>query len=377
MTTILQILPALNNGGVERGTIEVAAALAANGHRALVASAGGLMMREVDAVGGQHIRLPLDSKNPFVMWQNIDRIRRIIRRYKVDIVHARSRAPAWSAYYAARRAGVPYVTTFHNAYGAENWFKRIYNTAMAKGDRVIAISHFVADYIRDHYRVPENILRIIPRGVDTERFDPAIVDEGRVAPLRQNWNLPAGKTVILLPGRFSRWKGQQVLVAALAKLGRQDIIAAIVGGGSESYGDEIRRTAEECGVVDRIRIVDTFRDMPAAYAVADIVTSTSTRPEGFGRVVIEAQAMERIVIATDHGGAKETVIHNETGFLVPPNDPDALAAALSKALNMTPAERKQMGARARQHMIDHYTTDAMTKQTMAVYAELMDARRGK
>jgi len=372
--TVLQVVPALVTGGVERGTIETAAALVAAGHRAIVASAGGPMAREIVDCGGTHVTVPLATKNPLAMYRNIDRLAGIIQRYKIDIVHARSRAPAWSAWAAASRAGKPFVTTFHNAYGVGSTLKRKYNSVMARGARVIAISNFVGDYAASIYNVSREKLRVIPRGVDIKRFDPALVSAERIEALRSEWKLPVGKPVIMLPGRLTRWKGQLVLLGALQRLARKDFVCVIVGSGSDHFRREIEETASRRGVDSIVHVFPGCRDMPAAFMLADIVISASTRPEGFGRVIAEAQAMGRPVIATDHGGARETVIPNETGFLVPPGDPEALANAIAAVLALTPEARTALAARSIAHIRANFTTDLMTARTLAVYDELMQTK---
>jgi lipid-A-disaccharide synthase len=373
--TVLQVLPALNTGGVERGTIEVTAALTAAGFKAIVASAGGIMAQEVEQAGGIHITLPLASKNPLTIYANIARLRYIIRQHKVDIVHARSRAPAWSARYAARLEKKPFVTTFHSAYGAASQIKRLYNSVMAKGSRVIAISDFVATYAESVYGVPRDVLRVIPRGVDIEKFEPSLVTSEQIETLRRTWNLTGNIPVILMPGRITRWKGQSVLVRALAKLNRRDFMCVIVGGGIDSsYGKELKREIEMLGMDKNIALFDTCRDMPAAYSLADIVVVPSIRPEGFGRVVIEAQAMGAPVITSNHGGAVETVIQGQTGWLTEPGDVEDLANAIRIVLMMTPLERRAHAARARTHIHGHFTTAGMTGKTLAVYRELLQKR---
>ncbi len=369
---VLQILPSLVTGGVERGTVEVTEALVKAGFRALVASSGGPMVKEVEAAGGEHFALPLASKNPVVMCANIPRLCRLIRENKVDLVHVRSRAPAWSALRAAKSTGTPLVTTFHSAYGAKSKIKRWYNAVMARGARVIAISDFVADYAKRTYGVQEEILRVIPRGVDIAAFDPEKVGPSRIDELRRRWNLPEGKPVILMPGRLTRWKGQLVLIRALAQIKDRDFLCVIVGGGKDSaYGQELAQAVSQLKLQGKVDIKDTCRDMPAAYCLASLVAVPSTRPEGFGRTVIEAQAMGTPVIATNHGGARETVANGETGWLVPPNDEKALAQAIAFVLAMPKPEKTALAARATAHIRGHFTTDIMTLKTLSVYRELL------
>jgi glycosyltransferase involved in cell wall biosynthesis len=368
---VLQVLPRLVAGGVERGTVEVAAALVAAGWKAVVASEGGPMVHEVERAGALHVELPLASKNPVTMRRNVERLAQLVRRERIDILHARSRAPAWSALGAARRTGCHFVTTFHNAYGDETWLKRRYNAVMAQGERVIAISRFVAEHAMRVYGVPAEKLRIIERGVDFGRFDPERVSAERVIRLAREWQLPDGLQVVMLPGRLTRWKGQLVLVEALARLGRRDLRCVLVGTGDGRYRQQLIETIARRGLGGLFQMIEDCRDIPAAYMLADVVVSASTRPEGFGRVIAEALAMGRPVIATDHGGAREIVLDGETGWLVPPNDPDALAAAIAGALALSPAERMSLAQRAIAHMRAHFTTQAMTDRTLAVYEEIL------
>jgi glycosyltransferase involved in cell wall biosynthesis len=368
---VLQVLPRLVTGGVERGTVEVAAALVAAGWKSVVASEGGPMVREIERAGGRHIELPLASKNPFTMRRNVERLAELIRRERIDIVHARSRAPAWSALAAARRAGCHFVTTFHNAYGEGSWLKRRYNSVMAEGERVIAISRFVADYAMRVYNVPAEKLRIIERGVDFNRFDPERVSAERVIRLAREWQLPDDVQVLMLPGRLTRWKGQLVLIEALSRLGRRDLRCLLVGSGEARYRQLLLDTIARKELGGLFQVIEDCRDMAAAYMLADLVISASTRPEGFGRVIAEAQAMGRPVIATDHGGAREIVREGETGWLVPPDDPETLARAIGAALALGPADRVGLATRAIAHMRKNFTTQAMTDRTLAVYDEIL------
>ncbi len=369
--TVLQVLPRLVAGGVERGTVDIAAALTAAGWSAVVASAGGPMTRELERAGATHVTLPLASKNPFVIRANIDRLAALIRRLDVDIVHARSRAPAWSARYAAKRAGRHFVTTFHNAYGVGSFLKQRYNGVMATGERVIAISRFVGEHAASVYGVPAERLRVIPRGVDLTRFDPEKVRPDRLVTLIKAWRLPDGAPIVLLPGRLTRWKGQLVLIEAMARLKRPEVHAVILGGGNARYRRELDEAVARSGVGASFRFIDDCADITAAYMLADVVVSASTSPEGFGRVIVEAQAMGRPVIATAHGGALETIVPGETGWLVPPSDAAALADAIGRTLDQDPEARAAMAWRQIAHVRAHFSSALMAKRTLAVYEELV------
>ncbi|MFA5041102.1 MAG: lipid-A-disaccharide synthase [Bdellovibrionales bacterium] len=370
---VLQVLPALVTGGVERGTVETTAALVKAGFRAFVASSGGPMARDVEEAGGTHVTLPVASKNPVTMLLNAFRLARLIRERKINIVHVRSRAPAWSAWLASLLSGAKFVTTFHNAYGAATPLKRLYNSAMAKGERVIAISEFVADYAVRTYGVSQDILSIVSRGVDVEAFDPRKIDPSRVNALRQAWGITdVNRPVILLPARLTRWKGHLVLIRALERLKRRDFFCIIVGGGKNTpYGHEVARAIKQAGLENNVAIFDTCPDMPAAYLLADIVVVPSTRPEGFGRVVIEAQAMGVPVIASNHGGAKETVLQSKTGWLTQPGDDEDLARTIEIVFLLPPEKRQALAEGARAHICAHFTTTAMTSKTLSIYRELL------
>lgn len=371
--TVMQILPELITGGVERGTVDVAGAVVEGGGRSIVVSAGGPMEHELDRLGSEHITLPVDSKNPWIIRQNISRLADLARQEKVDIIHARSRAPAWSAWYAARQTGICFITTFHGTYGHSNWAKRWYNAIMTKGDRVIAISDFIAGHVKKVYGVPAPNIRVIPRGIDIERFDPANVSTERVVRLAKEWRLPDGVPVIMLPGRLTRWKGQTVFIDAVKKLNRDNIQCLVVGSdqGRENYRQELEQEIERFGMTDLIHVIDHCDDMPAALMLTDIVVSASTEPEAFGRVAAEAQALGRQVIATDHGGAKETVIEGETGWLTPPGDAAALATAIAEAIDQSDSQRAKFAERAMAHIRQTYSKEVMCAKTLDVYNEVI------
>jgi glycosyltransferase involved in cell wall biosynthesis len=371
--TVLQVLPSLVTGGVERGTVEITRAVAEAGGVALVASAGGRMVSAVERAGGRHITLPLASKLPLTIWRNAARLAALILAERVAIVHARSRAPAWSAWLACRRTGAHFVTTYHGTYGEDLPFKRRYNSVMAKGERVIAASRFIAGLIAARHGVDPAQIRLIPRGVDPAVFDPGAVSADRIARVADAWCLPDGASVVLLPGRLTSWKGQRVLIAAVARLARRDVCCVLVGSdqGRSRYAAGLIRQAQALGIADRLRLAGECDDMPAALMLADVVVHASTQPEAFGRVVIEAQAMGRPVIAADLGAPVETVEQGVTGWRVPPGDAGALAAAIERALALPSDARAELGARARDAVLRGYTVAAMQAATLAVYDELL------
>jgi glycosyltransferase involved in cell wall biosynthesis len=369
---VLQVIPALVSGGVERGTVEVGAALAAAGWKSYVASAGGPMERELARAGVEHIRVPLTAKNPLTIRRNAAALAQIIRRHNIDIVHARSRAPAWSAWRAAKKTRRCFVTTFHNVYGDKGPLKHWYNSVMARGERVVAISDFVAEHVANDYGVGWERLRTIPRGVDMRLFDPGRVSGDRVADLATKWRVPDGFAVVMLPGRLTRWKGALDLIDAMARLGRRDVCCLLVGAEQRSgFRRELEAAIVKHDLIGQFRIVEDCRDIAAAYVLSDVVVSASTDPEGFGRTIVEAQAMGRPVIATDHGGARETVIPGNTGWLVSPGDTVALAAAIDHALRLDGTARDALAHRARAHIAQGFTREAMCARYLDVYEELL------
>ena len=368
---VLQVLPALVSGGVERGTIEIAEAIRDAGLRPLVASAGGPLVAELERLGARHVTLPLASKSPLTMWRNAGELAALARAEGVRIIHARSRAPAWSALLAARRSGARFVTTYHGTYNEGFPGKRLYNSVMARGDRVIAISRFIADIVRERHGVPADLLRIIPRGVDPRRFDPEAVPPERILALRAAWGAPPDRQVVLLPGRLTRWKGQGVLIEAMARL-PGDTLAVMAGGGGEgAYRGELVGLARRHGVADRVLILGHVEALATAILAADVVVHASTDAEAFGRTVIEAQAMGRPVIASDLGGPRETVEDGVTGWRVAPGDPAALAEALARVLAMPAVERAAVARAGRDAVLRNHSTAAMQAATIGVYRELL------
>jgi glycosyltransferase involved in cell wall biosynthesis len=371
--TLLQVLPALIQGGVERTTVEIASAVSDAGGRCIVVSAGGPMEHEISRARAEHITLPVDSKNPLIMYANVFRLIKIIRDNNIDIVHARSRAPAWSAWLAAKRCGVPFVTTFHGVYSLGGGLKRRYNGVMTRGKKVIANSTFVAGHIRKNYGIPLERLRIIHRGVDLDRFDADRVQAQRVVALANDWRLEDGLPVIMLPGRLTRWKGQSFFIEAIAALGRKDIRCLLVGSdqGRSNYRRELENLIATNGLNEVVRIIENCTDMPAAYMLTDVVVSASMDPEAFGRIIPEAQALGRPVIATNHGGALETVIQGETGWLVPPGDILALTNAIEGALALDGDARKVLAQKAVANVREKFSKNVMCAKTLSVYDEIL------
>ena len=365
---VLQLVPELNAGGVEGTTLEVAQALIAEGHGAHVISAGGRLEDELLSMGGILHKADIGSKNLFTVFRRIRLLRAIIHEHKIDIVHARSRAPAWPAFHAARIEGVAFLTTYHGIYNSNSKLKTYYNSVMAKGVHIIANSEYTkAHIIKTHGTAAEKITAIA-RGVDMEKFDPAYISTKEILAQRNRWGVSPEQKVVLLPGRLTRWKGQLVAIEALAHL-PQDCALILLGDaqGRDDFVAEIESKAKKLGVTPRLIKAGHSRDVPTALAAADVVISASTDPEAFGRVAAEAQAMEKPVVATAHGGALESVVDKKTGFLVTPSDAKALAEGIGKAL----AWKTYDGPAARARISAHFSTKSLQAKTLAVYNDLL------
>jgi len=380
--TVLQIVPTLGAGGAERTTLEMTRAIVSAGGTAIVASEGGRLAADIDKAGGRLVILPAASKNPLTILANRGRLIRLMRGEKIDLVHARSRAPAWSALMAARTAGVPFVATYHGAYKSGSPIKRFYNSAMARADLVIANSEFTAEAVRRTYN-PGDRLVVIPRGADMEEFNPEAISTERIRAIGEKWGLGEKRDdlVLLLPGRLTDWKGHELAIRAAVMLKKDahtgvfpkfQLIFAGDSQGRRGYAASLMRMVSELGLEDVISAVGHCGDMPAAYALSDIILSPSTRPEAFGRVAAEAGAMARVAIAADHGGARETIDAGVTGFLIEPGSAGALAAAVRKAASIGADGRRAMGAKARTRIAAHYSTRAMTDATLAAYQSLLE-----
>jgi glycosyltransferase involved in cell wall biosynthesis len=382
--TILQIIPRLDAGGAELSVVEIAGALARAGARALVLAEPGRLAADVTAAGGEVVPFPAATKNPLRLLLNARLIALVATREGVDLVHARSRAPAWSALIAARRMGVPFVTTYHGAYGESGPLKRLYNSVMARGDTVIANSRFTADLIASRYATPPERIAVIHRGVDTAAFDPAAVAPERAAALRSSWGVGPHERVILQAARLTRWKGQAVLIDAAARLRArgqlQDAVVVLAGDpqGRDGYVEALHKQIARLGLQRHVRLVGHVVDIAAAYLAAHVAVVASTEPEAFGRTAIEAAAVACPVIATDLGAPPETVLAapavpegEATGWLVPAGDAEALAGRLAHALALPEAARAEIGERARRHAMANFSVGAMQQSTLAVYDRLL------
>ncbi|MEM0989736.1 MAG: glycosyltransferase family 4 protein [Pseudomonadota bacterium] len=373
---MLQLVPRLEQGGVERGVLEITEAICNAGGRALVATAGGRLEFRIKQAGGEIVPMNAASKNPLTLWQNARLMRRLIAEQQVDIVHARSRAPAWSGYWATRAMGTPFVTTFHGTYSEDLPFKRSYNAVMARGRPVIAISEFIRGVVRERYGVPDHQIVTIPRGADISVFAEEAVGNERTIKLANDWGLiDDARAVVLMPARLTRWKGGLSMIDAAARLREvrgSDFLVLLVGDDNDrSFVDQLEKHIAATDTSDVVRLTGGTQDMAAAYKLASVVVSASIEPEAFGRVIVEAQAMSRPVIATDHGGARETVANGESGWLYSPGDSEALAQIIHQALDMDPSERAHMGLAGRARVHSSYTVSAMQRATLNLYEGLV------
>ena len=370
--SVLQVLPHLNSGGLVSGAVEISEALQKTGMNSFVASAGGRREREITKAGGKVINFSLGSKNPIIMLLNVYKLSRIIKKYKINIIHARSRAPAWSAYFAAKKMGIPFVTTFHGTYSIQNKLKKKYNSIMVKSDRVIAISRFINNHILSNYNIDKDKIVTIHRGINIERFNYLKVADERLISLLNIFNIPEDSFVVLLPGRITRWKGHILLIEAIFKLQRSDIICLFVGDsqGRNKYYAELEKILDKFKLKNNFRIIPNQSDMATIYKLADVVVSSSLDPEAFGRVIVEAQAMGRPTISANHGGGSEIIIDGLTGWLFKPGDASDLSDKINKALSLNKDNRDKLAMNAIKRAKLNFNNEIMCAKTLQVYAEL-------
>jgi len=370
--TVVQMLPDLNEGGVEQGTLEIGNALCRAGHRSLVISRGGRLVTHLKAGGSTHIAMPfIGEKSPRCLL-HLPKLRQLFITSHVDILHLRSRLPAWVAYLAwkslpqIRRPRL--VTTFHGFYSINR-----YSAIMTKGERVIAVSQVIADHIQEVYQIPENRITVIHRGIDPIQLAPDVVTNQRVAQLKHKWGVPDDDIpILLIPARITRLKGHDLLLRALDRLMQKQWILVCVGDydTGSAYFQELSQLSDALNLSSRVKFVGHCDDMPAAMQAANLVISASTKPESFGRTMIEAQALERAVVAPAHGGSTEIVLHGDTGWLFAPGDAQSLAQTLEQALENR-ALSIQLGQRGRQRVLEHFTLSRMCDRTLGLYTELI------
>lgn len=386
---VLQVLPALNDGGVEQSALEMALFLKAHGWRPVVASHGGTKETRLLQGGVMHVRVPLQKKGPIALLCNAVRLVGIIRREKPVLVHARSRGPAWSAWLACRWTGVPYITTFHGTYGVRGgWLKRFYNSVMLRGPIVIANSAFTAKHIVETYGFDKRRIVVAPRGVDPNVWDTALFDKKTKHDVRRELGVEENVPLLMMVGRLTGWKGHELVLHALATMQDVPWVLAVVGGagpGDEAYATHLKALAEELGIGGRVRWLGSRQDVPRLMAAAAVAISGSIKPEAFGRVALEAMAMGVPVVATALGGSLETLQDNKTGWLVRPGggrggrmfgesfgvfEPQAMAEKLRKAL-LKSTDLQTMGQAARAHVLAHYTVDQCCAKELQGYMRVL------
>ena len=375
---ILQVLPALEQGGVEWDAVELALALKAEGVENGIASAGGSMVGRVVSAGVAHHTLPLATKNPFAIMANARRIRQLVKDGGYDLVHVRSRAPAWSVRIAARGGVFPWLATYHGLYGTSpRWFKLPYNRVMLAGLKTICVSDCVKNHVESVYRPPADRLITIRDGADVSRFRPDAVSRGSAVDYRTSLGFDAEAPLIVMVGRLTRWKGQHLLLQAVSRMRHSRLGVLFVGSdqGRTEYSDELKALAAKLPDGKMAVFLEKSDDMPLVYAAGDIaVNASSGQPEAFGRVIPEAQAMGTLVVGTAHGGACETIVDGQTGFLIPPGDVVALADRLDAVLDLDETERTRIREAALQSVREDFSTAATCARTLALYRELIGER---
>lgn len=370
---ILQVVAGLHEGGVERGTLEMSEHILGTGAESYVASSGGRLVSDLEEKGARHFLLSLDRRTPWAIVKNAFALAAIIRRCDIDLVHARSRAPAWATLLACKATNVPFLTTFHGTHKIQTSFKRFYNSSMVRGERVVAISQFIRAHVIENYAVPPEKIDVAPRGFSPAEFNPDAISLQQVAQLRGSLGIGESDLAVSLPGRLTPWKGQVEFLASLARL--TDLPgwkALLIGGAGKklAYERKLRNLCKEYGLEDRVIFVGSQKNMVLYYAASDLVVSASIEPEAFGRVAVEAQAMAKPVIATAHGGSLETVVDGETGWLVPPADREAMTALLREILSGK-YRLDKLGLRGRAWVLENFTTDKTCRAEWGAYRKVL------
>ncbi|CAI8230365.1 MAG: N-acetyl-alpha-D-glucosaminyl L-malate synthase [Alphaproteobacteria bacterium] len=377
--TILQVVPELETGGAEITTMEMAEAIVKAGGRALVASEGGALESRIEAAGGEIVHMPVASKNPVTLWRNVGRLAKLMHAENVDLIHGRSRAPCWSALFAAKRTQTPYVTTFHSTVHGTPRAKVLYNSSLVRGQVSIANSHFTAARIEAIYPWAKSRLRVIPRGCDERALAQDNFSSADRLAKRAEWDVDEDAFVIICPARITHLKGQHVLIEALGQIDhtlKPKLVLVGSAQGRENYVSDLKNQAAALGLSHRLVFAGLETNMPSAYAAADLAIVPTIRPEPFGRTIIEAQAAGLPVIGSDAGGYRETIIakapeEGGTGWLAEMGNAAALAAQISAALTMPKTAFLKLGENGRANVLANYTRNAMCNRTLNVYQECL------
>jgi glycosyltransferase involved in cell wall biosynthesis len=385
--TVLVVVPTLESGAAEMGALELVRNLSAAGHTAILLSSGGRMERDITAAGGEFIRADVASKNPIVMMRNATLIARLVRQRRCDAIHAHGRAPAWSAFVAARLTRVPLVTSWYKGFREQNVLKRIYNSVMARGDHIVAVSDQIADLVSDRYRVPWDRITVIPASVDLRRFDPATVSTERVDAIRRSFGVKPDDKIILVAGRILRRKGHHIVVRAahrLKEMGCKDFVCVFVGEdhAQSRYAGELWDQVLATDTADVVRLIGPVDDVPAAYLASMAVVSAATQEEGLQHAILEAQAMERPVIVSDLGAGPDIVLappsvpeDRMTGLRFAAGDDQALATTLVRLFSMPASWRKGIGQRGREWVASHFNAPAVAEMTLKLYSGMARSRK--
>ena len=378
---VLQVIPELGYGGAETGCFDVAHYLSENNCKSFIVTSGGALVKFINKEKVKLIKLPVKSKNPFIILFNSIALIFIIFFYDISIVHARSRAPAWSCLLATKITGRKFVTTFHGTYNFNSKIKKFYNSIMVKSNLVIAGSNFIFSHIKDNYYSYlyfKNKLLVIFRGINVDYFDPTTKTEAEEKKLLKIWNIEDNKKIILLPGRLTSWKGQELFLEAInlvnIQLGYEAFYAVILGSdqGRDLYKKKLIRLSEQYRMTNQVKFIDNCKDMALAYKVSNIIVSASIEPEAFGRVAVEAQSMEKIIIASNIGGSNETVIDEKTGYLFESGNPKSLSEKILKVLNLDDNTLKTIGIEGRKNIVSKFNVEKMCFSTYSEYKKLIN-----
>jgi glycosyltransferase involved in cell wall biosynthesis len=378
---VLQVIPKLGYGGAETGCYDLAHYLTENNCSSYIVASGGELLKFIDKKKVKFIKLPVHSKNPILILFNSIALIFIILFHNISIVHARSRAPAWSCLLATKITRRKFVTTFHGTYNFKNPIKKFYNSVMVRSNLIIAGSNFIFSHIKDNYSKYLNLKKkflVIFRGINVDYFDPSTTLELEESNLLSSWGVTRDKKLILMPGRLTTWKGHEVFIEALnivnKELGHQSFYAVILGGdqGRDVYTKKIKRLAEQYRLIPQLKFVEHCKNMPLAYKVSSLVVSASIKPEAFGRVAIEAQSMERPIIASNIGGSKETIADNVSGFLFEASNPESLSKKIIEVLNLDESRLKLIGIEGRKNIIKKFNVEKMCFSTYSEYKKLLN-----